>query len=189
VVSNKEKKVPKNPSWSQLQSRLLTLNKDDLLKVIQDLYQLNTDNKVFLNSHLGMEDPEILAQPYRKIIKQVFNPDRGFPNLSLRSARKALNDFGKANANSEAIVDMMLYYVEQGVICTNEYGDINEAFYNSVEGVFEDAIALIKKTGNPELIEAFRLRIKRIVANTSGIGWGFHDFISDVYNTQYPPED
>jgi hypothetical protein len=181
--------MPANPSWSHIRSRLLTLNKDDLLKVIQDLYQLNTDNKVFLNSHLGMGDPEIFAQPYRKTIKQVFNPDRGFPSLSLRSARKALNDFKKASATPEAIVDMMLYYVEQGVACTNEYGDINEAFYNSLEGVFEDALTLINKIGNPEMIEAFRPRIKQVVVNTSGIGWGFHDFLSDVYDTLYPSED
>jgi hypothetical protein len=114
MVSNKEKHMPTNPSWSRIRNHLLTLNRDDLLKVIQDLYKLNNDNKVFLNSHLGMGDPETLVQPYRKTIKQVFNPDRGFPSLSLRSARKALNDFKKASANPEAIVDMMLYYVEQG---------------------------------------------------------------------------
>jgi hypothetical protein len=151
----------------------LSLDKDDLVKVIQDLYHLNNDNKLFLNTHLGMGDSETLAQPYRKTIKQVFNPDRGFPSLSVHSARKALYDFRKASANPEAIVDMMVYYVEQGVTCTLNYGDINEAFYNSLEGVFENAIALIKKTGDPELIEAFRPRVKRIVAKTSGIGWGF----------------
>ncbi len=189
VVSNKEKHMPTNPTWSRIRNHLLTLNRDDLLKAIQDLYQLNNDNKVFLNSHLAMGDSETFAQPYRKIIKQVFNPDRGFPSLSLRIARKALNDFKKASANPEAIVDMMIYYVEQEVTCTNEYGDINEAFYNSLEGVFEDAIALINKAGNPEMVEAFRLRIKRIVANTSGIGWGFHNFLSDVYDMQYPSEN
>lgn len=178
-----------NPSWSRIRSHLLSFSKDDLLKVIQDLYQLNNDNKVFLSTHLGMGDSETLAQPYRKTIKQVFNPDRGFPSLSLRSARKALNDFRKASANPEAIVDMMLYYVEQGVICTNEYRDIHEAFYNSLEGVFEDAVGLINKMGNPEITEAFRPRIKRIVTDTSGTGWGFHDFLSDVYDTQYPSED
>lgn len=136
-----------------------------------------------------MSDPEILAQPYRKIIKQVFNPDRAFPSLSLRAARKALNDFRKASANPEAIVDMMLYYVEQGVTCTNEYGDIHEAFYNSLEGVFEDAVGLINKTGSPEMAEAFLSRAEQIVKDTAGIGWGFHDFISDVYETQYPSED
>jgi hypothetical protein len=181
--------MPTNPSWSRIRSHLLTLNKDDLVKVIQDLYHLNTDNGLFLNTHLGMGDSETLAQPYRKTIKQVFNPDRGFPSLSLGSARKALNEFRRASANPEAIVDIMIFYVEQGVACTHTYGDINEAFYNSLEGVFEDVIALLKKTGNSEMIEAFRPRIKRIVANTSGIGWGFHDFLSDVYHTQYPSED
>jgi hypothetical protein len=41
--------MPANPSWSRIRSHLLTLNKDDLLKVIQDLNQMNNDNKVFLN--------------------------------------------------------------------------------------------------------------------------------------------
>ena len=58
--------MPKNPSWSHIRSHLLPLNKNDLLKVIQELYQMNTDNKVFLTTHLGMGDPGTLAQPYRK---------------------------------------------------------------------------------------------------------------------------
>jgi hypothetical protein len=117
-VSDKEKHMPTNPSWSRIKSYLLTLNKDDLLKIIQDLYQLNTDNKVFLTAHLGMGDPETLAQPYWKTIKQVFNPDRGLHSLSLRSARKALNEFKKTSASPEAVVDIMIFYVEQGVDCT-----------------------------------------------------------------------
>ncbi len=177
-----------DPSWSQIKSRLVAFHKDDLIKVIYDLYRLNVDNKLFLNTRLGLGDVETLAQPYRKAIKQVFNPERGFPSLSLRAARKALNDFKKASGNSEAIADMMIYYVEQGVTCTLNYGDINEAFYNSLEGAFEDAIGLIKKTGSQELIETFRPRLKGIVAKSSGIGWGFHDFLSDTYMTQYPPE-
>jgi hypothetical protein len=177
------------PSWSRIKSHFLTLSKDELLKVIQDLYQLNNDNKVFINSHLGLGDSETLAQPYRKVIKQVFNPDRGFPSLSLQAARKALNDFKKASASPEAIVDMMIFYVEQGVVCTLNYGDINEAFYSSLERLFEDAITLLNKKGNPEMAEAFRPRIERILADTSVIGWGFHDYISDVYHTQYSFKD
>jgi hypothetical protein len=180
--------MPSHPIWSQIKSRLLSLEKQDLVNVIRDLYQLNTDNKVFLTTHLGFGDPETFMAPYKRTIQRVFNPERGFPSLTLSAARKALNDFKKASANQKAIADMMIYYVEQGVACTLNYGDIDAAFYSSLEGVFEDAIDLIKKMDSDELVEEFRPRLKRLVSSTSGIGWGFHDFLSDIYHSEYPPE-
>ena len=152
------------------------MTSSELINLVRDLHKLNNDNKVFLASHLGLTDTETLAEPYRKAIRREFNPDRGFPRLNIGAARKALNGFKKASADPKAIADMMIYYVEQGVICTLNYGDIDEAFYSSLEGVFEDVINLIPRVGNVEVVEQFRPRLKRIVSDTGGIGWGFHDF-------------
>jgi hypothetical protein len=33
----------------------------------------------------------------------------------------------------------MLFYVEMGVRYTNQYGDINESFYTSMESMYENA--------------------------------------------------
>lgn len=41
----------------------------------------------------------------------------------------------------------MLFYVEQGVEFTNEYGDINEQFYISMEDMYERALKLMEKKG------------------------------------------
>jgi len=35
----------------------------------------------------------------------------------------------------------------------------------------------------------FRDRCKRIVADTSGIGWGFHDMLSEIYDAYFPDDD
>ncbi len=137
----------KSPTWSQIKVELISLAQKELLNVIHDLYRLNADNKVFLTTHLGLGDVEALAEPYRKAIRREFYPDRGFPRLNLGAARKALNDFKKANSDPRATLDMMIYYVEQGVACTVAYGDIDEAFYSSLEGVFADAVALTSKLG------------------------------------------
>ncbi len=178
----------KPPSWAQMRSKLLPLDPPELIDIIQQLYQLNADNKVFLTSRLFEVDLDALAAPYRKAIQAEFNPPRGFPRLNLRAARKALTDFKKACDNARAVADLMIFYVEQGVICTNNYGDIDERFYNSLESVYAEAIKFITNTGDVELIEDLRPRMQRVVRNTSGIGWGFHDALSEMYYSDYPPE-
>lgn len=178
----------KAPTWSQLKAKLAPLSQPELLDIVRDLYKLNADNKVFLSSHLQMGGGETLSEPYRRAIKNQFSPDRGFPKLNLRAARKALNDFKKASADPKAVADLMIYYVEQGVACTREYGDIHEGFYTSLESVFSEAINLIKKTNNVELFAEFYPRLERIVKKTSGIGWGFHDYLHDEFYSEYPQE-
>jgi|GEM_PF-1715929 len=116
-------------SWSRLKPHLDRLDKDALVGLLRDLYALNADNKVFLSTRFLAASPEELSAPYRRIVKQVFNPDRGTPSLRLSAARKALNDFRKACADPLQMLDFMLFYVEQGVICTSTYGDIDAPFY------------------------------------------------------------
>jgi hypothetical protein len=180
--------VSSSPTWSQIKSRLSPLGKEDLLNIIKDLYRLNGDNKVFLTSRLMSEPSHSLAEPYRRAIRREFNPDRGLPRLNLQAARKALTAFKNASANPSAVIDMLIYYVEQGVACTRQYGDIHEQFYRSLESAFEEAVSLVRDTGSPEIVEKFRPRLERIVGDTSGIGWGFHDYLSDVYYNDYPAE-
>ena len=176
----------KSLTWSQVKTKLSDASQQQLLDIIRDLYNLNPDNKVFLSSHLQVGDPRDLLEPYRRRIRREFNPDRGFPKLNLGAARKALNDFKKASADPRAVADLMVYYVEQGVQCTLQYGDIDEAFYSSLESVFSDAIETITKTGNVEIIAEFCPRLERIVRDTSGIGWGFHDYLDDTFYSHYP---
>ena len=178
----------KSPTWSQIKKQLANLEAKELLDIIGDLYKLNQANKVFLISRLGPGNVEELTEPYRRAIKREFNPDRGYPRINVGAARKALNDFKKSSADPVAVADLMIFYVEQGVICTNNYGDIDERFYSSLESVYADAVALLRQLGSHELIEQFRPRLKRIMSDTSGIGWGFHDELTDIYYNEYPPE-
>ena len=73
----------------------------------------------------------------------------------------------------------MLFYVEMGVAFTNQYGDINEPFYASMEVVYDDALKFILLHG---LREQYNKRCRKIVSDTNSIGWGFHDGLSDMYH-------
>ncbi|HLP15970.1 MAG TPA: DUF6155 family protein, partial [Bacteroidota bacterium] len=110
-----------------------------------------------------------------------FFPQRGFM-FNLREGKKAISDFKKLGVSSERVVDLMLIYVEDGVRYTNEYGDISESFYNSVAGVYRHALELMKKE---QLLEKFQKRAEKMIEETEGIGWGFHDEISDLYGEFY----
>ncbi len=179
----------KLPTWSEIKRTLAELDQRALLALVGELYKLNNDNKVFLTSRFTEVDPQTLAEPYRKTIREQFNPARGFPKLNLRAARKAVNDFKKSCSDPAAIADLMLYHVEQGVICTQTYGDIDEKFYASVESVYAEAIRVIVESGNPELADHLRSRAQNIVRNTRDMGWGFHDALVEEFESYYPPED
>ena len=70
-------------------------------------------------------------------------------------------------------------YVEQGAEFTHEYGDIDKRFYNSVASALNELAALLYNEARgmyPELSE----RPARVEQMTDGIGWGFHDYITEV---------
>ena len=73
-------------------------------------------------------------------------------------------------------------YVESGVEFTNDYGDINEGFYSSIESVYHNAMKLIDKNG---LHNNYKIRAFNILEKTKDIGWGFHDTLSDSYYDIY----
>ena len=122
-----------------------------------------------------------LLKHYKKIVSDEFFPDRGFGKLRLSKAKKALSDFKKICTDEERILDLMVHYVEMGVEFTNTYGDINENFYYSLESVFTSVIDMLGKVKDGKTIEKFQPRLKAIVDGTGGIGWGFHDYLSDLY--------
>ncbi|MNX69160.1 hypothetical protein D3C86_1003690 [compost metagenome] len=80
----------------------------------------------------------------------------------------------------------MLFYVETGVKFTNDFGDINEAFYKSLATTFVDALRIMNKEN---FLDKFEERVDKIIDDTSGIGWGFHDYLVQVWVEFYPSDD
>lgn len=68
----------------------------------------------------------------------------------------------------------MLTYAENGTQFTRDFGDINEAYYNSLESVLREMTQLLRKDG-PALYPQFRRRIQRLDTHADYIGWGYGD--------------
>lgn len=182
--------MPTQPSysWSRLQPHLDRLDKAALVDLVRDLHALNADNRTFLAARYLATTPSETAAPYRRIVEQVFNPDRGAPGLQLDAAAKALRDFRQLCADPVAVIDFMLFYVEQGVICANTYGDIDAPFYENLLADYSSAAELAGGQADA-VIEQFRPRFAKIVRDAGKIGWGFPEELEDVYWEFLPEAD
>ena len=86
----------------------------------------------------------------------------------------------------QRLIDLMLYYVECGVEFTNDYGDIDENYYLSLERAYRDSLYLIDKH---LLHDTFKDRALKVVHDTENIGWGFHDTLGDFYCETFPYDE
>jgi hypothetical protein len=170
----------KTGGWSAARQHLATWNKSALLALVKDLYEAAAANRDFIHARCQADDSggDALEKYRRKIVEQFF-PARGFGKLKLGEARKAIRDYRKATGNLAGTAELLMTYVENGAQFTREYGDIDERFYSSVESALEELAVLLRGEAR-ELYPQFRDRLAAVEQMTADIGWGFHDFVSDV---------
>jgi hypothetical protein len=163
-------------SKQTLKQELESFDKKKLIELICDLYNKNKSVKEYLDYYVNPNEQETLKL-YKARVREAFYPIRGF-NLKLAVGKKAISDFRKLKPSMDSLIDLMLYYVENGVEYTNEFGDIDEGFYSSLEIVFKNSLKLIDKGG---LKAQYKSRVLEILQQSEEIGWGFPDILLDFY--------
>ncbi|OFX29924.1 MAG: hypothetical protein A2X08_08635 [Bacteroidetes bacterium GWA2_32_17] len=165
---------------TDIKKELKKLEKDKLVDLVADLCKKNKSVKDFFDFYINPNEKDLFVK-YKDTVYEAFFPKRGY-RLRLSNGEKAISDFRKLETSKELLADLMLFYVETGVEFTNEFGDIDEPFYNSVASVYSQALTLMKKE---KILNKFSDRAKKVVDDTSNIGWGFHDELGDVYSDFY----
>ena len=165
---------------SDIKKELKNLDKEKLIDLVVDIYKKNKSVKEYLDFYISPNEKELFLK-YKDKVYEAFYPKRG-DRFKLSDGKKAISDFKKLEASKELLAELMLLYVETGVEFTNEYGDIDEPFYNSVSSVYSNALKLMNKEN---ILDKFADRAKKVIDDTSNIGWGFHDYLSDIYGDYY----
>ncbi|HEY2811204.1 MAG TPA: DUF6155 family protein [Rhabdochlamydiaceae bacterium] len=159
----------------------LNAQDDDFLKdELLTLYKTFEVVRQFYTPRIEPADIEKVIQKYKEVLEEQFCPKAAkwdFPELNYSVARKAISDFKKVNSDPRAIIELQLSYVEYGVECTLEYGDIDERFYNSMESMFRKTLRDMEEHG---LLNLFEKRCLAIQQKTHDLGWGFGDAITEL---------
>lgn len=165
----------------ELKKQLKKYEQKELIQLISDIYKNNKDVQTYFSVHfLGEQAVEEVFNQTKKKIENEFFPEKGFGKLRLNQAKKSISEFKKLTGDELRTTNLMLYYVEQGVHFTNTYGDIDENFYYSMETMYEKVITICNK--EEEYFKAFADQLEQVISDTDGIGWGFHDQLSDLYS-------
>ena len=121
--------MPTKSTWKDVKTQLQYFDQAQLIELLRKIWQDLPESKLYLmNAVIPGADISAEIERYRKIIKDRFFPTRGLGDMKLSRARKAINDFAKTHPPPVALAELMLFYVEQGVAFTAEYGDIDAAF-------------------------------------------------------------
>lgn len=166
---------------TELNKFLKEMSKKDLENEVKKLYNKFKEVKKYYEVEFCEDTAEILNEYKQKIRKEYF-PTRGFGKARNRESRKMVNDFKKISIFQKDVVELLLYRVETMIDFTNEYGDINEAFYNSLESSFEEACKLIKAE---KLEKEYGEECRRLMNETYHFGWGLYDGMRYIYKTYF----
>ena len=167
------------PTWNNIKSKLIEKDKSELLKLVSALYSLSSENRSFIHTKYSIGKK--ILEPYRSIISESLYPDvhKNKP-VRLSVGRKAISDYFKATNDSTGKLELMVHYLEMGNQFTVDFGDIDEKFYSSLESMLERIVSSLREQSK-ETQDQYHPRLEKVVDSASNIGWGYYDYISDIF--------
>jgi len=181
------KKNKKESCWKDIEVIIDHYEKRQFIDLLGDLYRLSSDNQNFFHTRFSMgEDP---LAPYKRIIQNAIHPDlEDNETLDLESAQNAISRYSKAVDNPKGEAELRIFYVECGNNFTLDYGDIDSDFYDDLLEMYEYAIETVLELPIKEQKD-FRQRLQEVMKSASGIGWGYHSGLCDLYQKSFPNEE
>ena len=175
-----KKSIRKSRGWSAARRHLTNLDKPALLALLKDLYDSSAENRDFIQARCQATDSGVLETYRKRIIEQFYSKRAdGIGPLKLGVVRKAIRDYRKATGNLSGTAELLMTFVETGTEFTRDYGDMDEAFYSSVESALLELSGLLRSEAEC-CYQQFSERLATVTEDSEGIGWGFHDFVVDV---------
>jgi hypothetical protein len=170
-------KISAKPTWASVRKHLKGWEPEALLALIKDLHDSSSANRDFLHARVtAVSGGGDALESYRRRVIEPFYPKRGEAKLRLGEARKAIREFHKATGDQAGTIELLLTYSEAGAEFTNEFGDIDERFYDSLCSAMDDLASRIREAG-PATWARVSPRLEKLADSTSGIGWGYHDHL------------
>ena len=170
---------------TQLKKSLASLPQKELVQLVVDLYGSYPDVKENLDSLFAMDKEAArkdALEKYKAIIRNEYFPAKGREMCRVSVCKKAIADYKKLKPSPVDVADLMVFFVEQGCLFTNQYGDMWESFYTAFENNYRAALDYVFQN---ELEDKFKARLEECVRLTEDCGWGFNDVLGDYFFEYY----
>jgi len=160
------------PTWADVKTNLASFDRAALLRVLQDLYAADEDNRAFLHARFGLgEDP---LQAYKKIVDRWLWPDifRG-QQTSVSRAKRAITKYKKALGDPVGLAELMVFYCERATgFCADVY-NADPAYFDALVRMFAQALKIVAALPtNVQTSLLSRLDRVRTVGRQLGYGIG-----------------
>lgn len=165
-------------SKAKLKAVLQSMDKDEVIKLMLELYSAKKEAKEFLDYYAEPNESQKLDE-YKLIIGKEFYPSNNrSAKLRFSVCRKAVSDFKKLSPSHDSVAELMVFYVENACRFTYEYGDLWEQYYDSVVSNFESTLRFIALHG---LWDKYDSRIKQCIRWVRNCGWGVPYAMKSMY--------
>lgn len=114
-----------------LKKYITNLSSDELKQELTDLINRFSQVREYYHIRINPTEYQEILNEYKKRIKLEFFPEKGYGEGRPSVGKAPILQFLKVSSSRENLIDLMLYYVEQGIKYTLAYGDIDEAVKNA----------------------------------------------------------
>jgi hypothetical protein len=161
------------PTWTDVKAQLSSFDRLGLLGLIQNLYVAHKDNQTFLHARFRLGND--ILKPYKETIDRWLWPDvLRNQNTSVVKAKEAISSFKKAVGDLAGLAELMVFYCESAAGFCNDVGYQDEAYFNALVRMFEQALKTIAPLSasdrNPLIV-----RLNRVRAVSHNFGYGVGD--------------
>src|SRR5207249_9826172 len=110
----------RQPSWTDVKTRLEALDRRGLVDLVHDLYEANTANRRFLQARL-LPSPNAVEK-YRKLVTEAVFPDPfSQRRVSLRDGTAAITEFRRSICVVFGDGDLMITFIVAGTERSGEH--------------------------------------------------------------------
>lgn len=148
-------------SKTQLKKYLKTLDHDQLVQVVLDLYDARKDAKEYLEFYMNPDIEATLEKEKKKLQRNYFTSQgRTKARMSIKEGNEIISDFIKLDAPPEAVAEMLVYHIELLVSRMIMRHIQRQTAWTSAVGMFQKAADYIASYG---LERQFARRLSRII--------------------------
>lgn len=167
-----------NPTWTDVKAKLASLDRINLMVLIQDLYAAHKDNQTFLHTRFDLGDD--VLKPYKETLERWLWPDvLRNQNTSVAKAKQAISSYRKAIGERAGLAELMVSFCESAAGFSNDIGYQDEGYFDALVHMFEQALKATRQLSVGDR-DALIARLDRVRTISHNFGYGVGDEMDDL---------